>query len=89
MGSGLTYQLSEAEIDKLILKAEERGFERGQKKAYEKPLTMKEAASYLRIHVKVLSRRFNEGTMPSSLRHVVGGSILLYASELESYIRKQ
>lgn len=80
--------MSDEQLDKLIREAIQRGFELGQKKPLEKPLTKKEAAAFLRIDPWTLDRRFKSGKIPLSLRHVVSGSIYFFASELEAFIRK-
>ena len=86
--ASVLYQISESDLEKLIAKAEQKGFELGQKKPIEKPMNSVEAARYLGINPKTLSRKFCNGDLPSSLRHVVGGSVLFFASELEEYIKK-
>lgn len=86
--TSVLYQISESDLEKLIIKAEEKGFERGQKKPFEKPLTREEAAAFLRIEAATLDRRFKSNKLPLSLRHVVSGSIYFFASELEAFIKK-
>lgn len=88
MFSTVVYQVSEDLLDKLIIKAEEKGFEKGQKKPIEKPLTREEAAKYLRIDPTTLDRRFRNRKYPLSLRHSCGGTSYFFASELESFIKK-
>ena len=86
--TNVLHVMSDDQLDKLIQKAIQEGFERGQKRNYEKPLNMQEAANYLGIHVKSLSARFSNGKLPSSLRHVAGGRIYLFASELQEFIKR-
>jgi len=87
--ASVLYQISENDLDKLIIKAEEKGFDKGQRKPFEKPLTREEAAAFLRIEPATLDRRFKTNKLPLSLRHVVSGSIYLFASELEEFVRSK
>lgn len=86
--NNVLYQISEDLLDKLIIKAEAKGFEHGQAKPLERPLTKKEAASYMRLHIKVFNKRFKDGVLPATLRHYNGGTIYFFASELEDFIKK-
>lgn len=84
----ILHVMSDDQLDKLIQKAIQEGFERGQKKPFEKPLTKKEAADYMRVHIKVFNKRFKSGELPANLRHYNGGTIYFFASELEAFIKK-
>jgi hypothetical protein len=86
--ASILYQISESDLEKLILKAEERGFELGQKKQIEKPLTKEGAAKYLSISEGTLDERFRTGKLPARLRHTNGGTIYFFASELEEFIKQ-
>lgn len=86
--SPVLHVMSDEQLDKLILEAVQRGFELGQTKPIEKPLTKQEAANYMRIHVNTLDCHFKRKVLPASLRHYVGGAILFFASELEAFIKK-
>lgn len=86
--ASVLHVMSDDQLDKLIKESLQRGFELGQKKPIEKPLTKKEAADYMRIHIKVFNKRFKTGALPANLRHYVDGTILFFASELEAFIRK-
>lgn len=86
--NNVLHVMSDEQLDTLIQKAIQEGFEKGQKKPFEKPLTKKEAAAYMRLHVKSFDLRFKNNQLPTSLRHYVGGSILFFASELEAFIKK-
>ena len=86
--TNILYQISENDLEKLIIKAEEKAYERGQKKPFEKPLTREEAAAFLRIEPATLDRRIKSGVLPATLRHYNGGTIYFFASELENFIRK-
>lgn len=86
--SPVLHVMSDEQLDKLILEAVQRGYELGQKKPIEKPLTKQEAADYMRIHVNTLDGYFRDKTLPISLRHYVGGSIYFFASDLEAFIKK-
>ena len=86
--TNILHVMSDDQLDKLIQKAIQEGFERGQKKPIEKPLTKQEAADYLRISLSTLDQRFRNKTLPVSLRHISGGTIYFFASELESAIKQ-
>jgi len=82
------YQISDNDLEKLLMNALEKGFERGQKKPIEKPLTREEAAAFLRIEPLTLDRRIKNNVLPTTLRHYNGGTIYFFASELEAFIKK-
>jgi len=82
------YQISDNDLEKLLMNALEKGFERGQKKPIEKPLTKQEAADYMRIHITTFDDRFRNNVLPTTLRHYNGGTIYFFASELEAFIKK-
>jgi excisionase family DNA binding protein len=87
--NNVLYQITEDLLEKLIIKAEEKGFERGQKRTLEKPLTREEAAAFLRVEPITLDRWLKSGKLPHYLKHVVAGSTILFlSSELEEYIKK-
>jgi excisionase family DNA binding protein len=62
--------------------------ELSKKKAADRFLTREEAATYLRIQPATLNRWLNEGKLPTSLRHVVGTSILFSMAELENFVKQ-
>jgi hypothetical protein len=80
--------MSDEQLEKLLKKAVQEGIELGQKKPIEKPLTKEEAARFLRIEPRTLDLRFQTHRLPVSLKHVAGGSIYFFASELEAFIKK-
>lgn len=86
--ASVLHVMSDEQLDKLILEAVQRGYELGQKKPIEKPLTKQEAADYMRIHVNTLDGYFRDKILPTSLRHYVGGCIYFFASDLEAFIKK-
>jgi len=59
-----------------------------KQKTFERPLTREEAAKYLRITPITLDRRFRDGKLPLSLRHVNAGSTYFFASELELHLKR-
>lgn len=54
----------------------------------EKPLTVKEAAEYLRIGTSALYNRINSGAIPSQYVHKNGGTVYFFASELNQLLKK-
>jgi hypothetical protein len=86
--TNILHVMSDDQLDKLIQKAIQEGFEKGQKRTIEKPLTKQEAANYLRISLSTLDERFRSQALPTSLRHYNGGTIYFFASELEAFIKK-
>lgn len=86
--ASVLHVMSDDQLDRLIQRAMQEGFQQGQKKSYEKPLTKKEAAAFLRINPWTMDRRFKTNKLPASLRHVVDGSIYFFASELQEFLKK-
>jgi len=84
----ILYHVSENDLNTLIMKAEEKGFDKGQKKPFEKPLTREEAAAFLRITARTLDNRIKSNVLPTDLRHYNGGTIYFFASELEAFLKK-
>lgn len=54
----------------------------------EKPLTKKEAASYLFINPKTLESRIRSGAIPAKMVHRNGGTMYFFPSELEQLLKK-
>lgn len=55
----------------------------------EKPMTVKEAAEYLRVSERTMWRRINSGDLPAELIHRSGGSVYFFPSELHNYLRNR
>jgi hypothetical protein len=87
--TSVLYQISENDLEKLIIKAEEKGFERGQKKTIEPPLTKEAAAKFMRLSVRQFDAKFKEGKLPAKLRRTKTGTIYFFASELSDYLKEQ
>lgn len=88
MPASILHVMSDEQLDKLIREALQRGFEIGQKKPIEKPLTREEAAKFLRIAPRTLDLKFKNHKLPLSLRHHAAGTIYFFSSELEAFIKK-
>lgn len=54
----------------------------------EKPLTVKEAASYLNMNVTTFYRKLKRGAIPSTLIHRNEGTVYLLPSELHQFIKR-
>lgn len=86
--ASILYQISESDLEKLILKAEERGFALGQKKPVEEPLHKDKAAKYLGIKSRTLDKWIQEGIIPSKYIHRPNGTPYFLASELSEFIKE-
>jgi excisionase family DNA binding protein len=82
------YFLTPTDFDKLMNGLVQKTAEVVAKmKTIEDPITKTEAAKYLKITYRTLNRKIDEGVIPTSLLHRIDGTILLYKSELEAYVK--
>lgn len=85
----IIYEFTEEQFQELLATVRKTTIEElSKKKAADRFLTKQEAADFLKIHVTTLDARFRNHSLPVSLRHVVGGSILFSQAELEQFIKK-
>lgn len=66
---------------KEVVKSEIRGY------VVEEPLTVKQAAAYLKVTEGTLWKRIDRGAIPTSVVHRSGGGVYFFASELEAYLK--
>jgi excisionase family DNA binding protein len=74
-----------AEVNKTLT----REVEKIKGSVIEKPMTIKEAADYLRIHENTLFKRIRDGVIPPELVHRVDGTAYFLPSELHRFIKQK
>lgn len=88
--NSVLYQINSDNLMKLIAEIKAVVIEEmGKKNGAEKPMTREEAANYMRISPTTFDRRLKNGTLPIGLRHINGGNIYFFASELEAELKRK
>lgn len=88
--NSVLYQITSDNLEKFLEKYTSVVIEEfSKKKVIEKPMTREEAANYMRISPTTFDRRLKNGTLPMALRHINGGNIYFFASELEAELKRK
>lgn len=91
-GEGETLRLmTDSALDRMITSLREQvrdEFVTLKSHMVEKPLTKKEAATYLGVTYKTIESRVTSGAIPSEFVHKNGGTVYFFASELNQLLKK-